>query len=94
MEKITSHGFDEHIRASLLHSGHNFDTEKLNRVRNIFDHALVTSERHELKREHFDEALRNMEEHPEWEHLTEGQREAVVKTFKKHLNIADSAEEN
>jgi len=89
MEEITSHGFDSHIRSSLLHSGHEFNTEKLDRVRNAFNHALVESKHTTLKKEHFDDALERMESHPDWNRLTEGQRNAVVSTFKKHLRIED-----
>jgi len=89
MEEITSHGFDEHVRKSLLNSGHDFNTEKLDRVRSIFDHALVASKHTTLKKGHFDDTLRHMEEHPEWKRLTENQREAFVSTIKKNLNITD-----
>lgn len=90
MEEITSHGFDEHIRKSLLNSGHGFDTDKLNHARSIFDHALVASQHTTLKKGHFDDALRRMEEHPDWKRLTEHQQEAFVSTLKKNLKIADS----
>lgn len=89
MSVITSHGFDKHIRKSLLNSGHNFTTEKLNHARNIFDHALVDSNHTVLKREHFDDALRRMEGHAEWKRLTEGQRDAFVSTMRSHLKIKE-----
>ena len=89
MEEITSHGFDEHVRKSLLHGGHDFTTEKLDRVRSIFDHALVASKHTTLKKEHFDDTLRHMEEHPEWKRLTENQREAFVSTMRNNLKIKE-----
>ncbi len=90
MEKITSHGFDDHIRSSLLHSGREFDIDKLNHARNIFDSALVKSGHTELKKGHFDEALRHMEEHPDWHRLTPKQQETFVSTMRSALNIPNS----
>lgn len=92
MKEITSHGFDEHIRGSLRY--HDFDTHQLDRVRNLYNHALVQSGSKTLKAEHFDEALEYMESHPDWSHLSPRQREAVVGTFKKHLGIVDPKKED
>jgi hypothetical protein len=94
MQEITPHGFDQHIRKSLLLSGHEFTHEKLNRVRNIFDHALVATKHTTLRKAHFDDALRHMEEHHDWKHLSEKQKGAVVSAFKNQLNIEDGPTED
>lgn len=94
MEEITSHGFNEHIREHLLNSGHGFDTEKLNHLQNAFNHALVTSKQTVLKKEHFDDAIRRMEEHDDWKRLTPGQQETAISAFKKVLKINDPVKED
>ena len=90
MEEISARGFDDHIRGTLLNSGHGFDTEKLNHVKNAFNDALVTSKQTVLKKAHFEDALKHMEQHDDWKHLMPGQQEAVISTFKKAFKIQDA----
>lgn len=88
MERITPHGFEHEVRSS-LRTAHDFDTHQLDTVRGLYDRALVEMKQHELRREHFDEALKHMEEHPDWKGLSEKKREAVKSVFRKHLGIKE-----
>lgn len=89
MERITPHGFENDVRSS-LRNVHGFDTHQLDKVRGMYDRALVELKQHDLRREHFDEALKHMEEHPDWKSLSEKKQEAVKAVFKHHLDIKDA----
>jgi len=89
MEQITPHGFADHIRTSLLRSGHGFDTEKANHAENAYNSYLVSSGHKELKRDHFDDALEHIQGHPDFKKLSPHQQEAFVSTLKKTLGVTE-----
>ena len=89
MHEITAHGFDHGVRDTLRYS-HKFEPHKMDLVRGLYDHALGEIDRPTLSAKHFGEALKAMEEHPDWKKLSEGNRGAVVSTLKQHLGIVDN----
>ncbi|MEK7114004.1 MAG: hypothetical protein AAB850_00435 [Patescibacteria group bacterium] len=88
MEKITPHGFTEHVRP-LLFSGHGFDTEKANHAENAYNSYLVSSGHKELKKEHFSDALEHIQGHPDFKKLSPHQQESFVSTLRKTLGVKE-----
>lgn len=86
MEHISPRGFQEHIRHSLINSGHGFDTVKANHAENAYNSYLVSSGHKELKKEHLDDALGHIQEHPDFKKLTSHQQEVFVSTLRKTLD--------
>jgi len=89
MHEITSHGFEHEIRNTLRYS-HGFEHHQLNRTSDIFHDTLTKMKSPDgLRASHLDRALEEMQTHPEWKHLSQTQRGAIVSTFKDHLGIQD-----
>ena len=91
MKQITPHGFADHIRTSLLHSDHGFDTEKANHAENAYNSYLVSSGHKELKREHLDDALEHIQGHSDFKKLSSHQQEAFVSTLRKTLGVKEES---
>ncbi len=90
MSELTPYGFQNTVRQTLRYQ-HGFEHSNLERVSGIFNDSLTKMAGPKaLQAGHFDKVLKHMEDHPEWHHLSERERGAVVSTLKNHLGIKES----
>lgn len=89
MNELTLHGFEHEVRGK-LHYHHGFGHSQLQRVNGIYNDTLTQLRiPGALHASRFDEVLKEMGKHHEWQHLSPRERDALASTMKEHLGIKD-----
>jgi len=90
MNEITHYSFKNNVRSTLRYT-HGFEHKDLERVHGVFTDTLTKLKTPDsLHAGHFVKAMEEMHRHPEWQHFSERQRDAITSTLRHHLSIKET----